>query len=286
MLDLLPGSENTELGRHFADSAIAHQTSKEWRDARWKLLVAAIRVMLLVFLISPYQEFVEVARRIPGEDPVDNALRDLSDLYYLSGFVVLMPLADFLGVAAISGEVSNGTILQLLPRPLSRIRLLLVKYAVGAATLLVAAVLGKVLLTCAAAVRGYPLGQLRVLEAVFSVLVLWLGVLFVLGTAVLISVIFRGVLASIVACVLTLTLVFALPNIIFNLYLPSTGQLVDLSTRLTLLTYWMPANYYYGGPRDASIGLGGFTVANFLVCLISATLPLLAALWIFRRRSY
>lgn len=117
-------------------------------------------------------------------------------------------------------------------------------------------------------------------------LVLWLGVLFVLGTAVLISVIFRGVLASIVACVLTLTLIFALPNIIFNLYLPSTGQLVDLSTRLTLLTYWMPANYYYGGPRDASIGLGGFTVANFLVCLISATLPLLAALWIFRRRSY
>lgn len=260
--------------------------AKEWRDARWKLLVAAIPVMLLVFLISPYQEFVEVARRIPGEDPVDNALRDLSDLYYLSGFVVLMPLAGFLGVAAISGEVSNGTILQLLPRPLSRIRLLLVKYAVGAATLLVAAVLGKVLLTCAAAVRGYPLGQLRVLEAVFSVLVLWLGVLFVLGTAVLISVIFRGVLASIVACVLTLTLVFVLPSIIFNLYLPSTGQLVDLSTRLTLLTYWMPANYYYGGPRDASIGLGGFTVANFLVCLISATLPLLAALWIFRRRSY
>ena len=133
--------------------------AKEWRDARWKLLVAAIPVMLLIFLISPYQEFVEVARRIPGEDPVDNALRDLSDLYYLSGFVVLMPLAGFLGVAAISGEVSNGTILQLLPRPLSRIRLLLVKYAVGAATLLVAAVLGKILLTCAAAVRGTRLSS-------------------------------------------------------------------------------------------------------------------------------
>jgi len=63
--------------------------AKEWRDARWKLLVAAIPVMLLIFLISPYQEFVEVARRIPGEDPVDNALRDLSDLYYLIGSLLL-----------------------------------------------------------------------------------------------------------------------------------------------------------------------------------------------------
>lgn len=260
--------------------------AKEWRDARWKLLVAAIPVVLLVFLLSPYQEFVEEARRIPGEDPIENALRDLSDLYYLGGFVVLIPLAGFLGVVAISGEVSNGTILQLLPRPLSRIRLLLVKYAVGAATLLVAALLGKVLLTCVAAARGYPLGQLRVLEAVLSVLVLWLGVLFVLGTALLISVIFRSVLVSVVACVLTLTLVLALPNFIFNQYLLSTGRLIDLSTRLTLLTYWMPAHYYYGDPRDTSIRLGGFTAANFLVCLISATLPLLAALWIFRKRSY
>lgn len=120
--------------------------AKEWRDARWKFLIATVPVVLLVLLLSPYGEFVEEARRIPGEDPVENALRDLNDLYYLGGFFVLLPLAAFLGVASISGEVSSGTVLLLLSRPMSRTRLLLTKYAVCAGTLLVAAVLGKSLI--------------------------------------------------------------------------------------------------------------------------------------------
>ncbi len=119
-----------------------------------------------------------------------------------------------------------------------------------------------------------------------SVFVLWLGMLFVLGTALLVSVIFRSVLASVVAFALTLTLVFALPISILNLYLSSTGELSVLATRLTLFSYWMPAHYYYGDLRDTGMGLGGFTAAKFLVCLTSAALPLLAAVWIFRRRSY
>jgi hypothetical protein len=57
--------------------------AKEWRDARWKLLVAAVPVVLLIFLLSPYEEFVEEASRMPAEDPVESALRDLSDLYYM-----------------------------------------------------------------------------------------------------------------------------------------------------------------------------------------------------------
>ncbi len=117
--------------------------AKEWHDARWKVLVASVPVVLLVFLLSPYQEFVEEAKRIPGGDPVENALRDLSDLYYLGGLVVLMPLAGFLGVASVSGEANNGTLLQLLSRPVSRTRLLLARYSVAAGTLLAVAVLGK-----------------------------------------------------------------------------------------------------------------------------------------------
>lgn len=257
--------------------------AKEWQDARWKFLVAAVPVVLLVLLVSPYEEVVKMVRDIPNEDPVKVALRDINDLYYFGGFVILIPLAALLGVASISAEVSKGTILLLLSRPVSRTRLLLTKYVTGAATLLVAAISGKVLLVGVAAVRGYPIGQIRIPEASLSVLVLWLGLLSVLGTALLVSTIFRSVLASVVACVATLFLVFVFPALATELYLPVNHFDYDLTTRLTLVTYWMPTNYYYG---NYFYGIGGFSFANFAVCLIAAALPLLAALWIFNRKAY
>lgn len=186
-----------------------------------------------------------------------------------------------LGVASISGEVGNGAIFLLLSKPVSRTRLLLTKYAMGAGVLFVAALLGKVLLLVVAAVRRYPLGQMRVTEAVFSVLVLWLGVLFVLGTALLVSVVFRSITVSVVACTLTLFCVFALPIFVAEFY-PS-GYAYELSLRLELYTYWMPAYYYYPGALPS---IGGFTFANFLICLIAAGVPLLVALLLFRRKAY
>jgi ABC-2 type transport system permease protein len=255
--------------------------AKEWRDARWKFLVAAVPVVLLVFLITPYEDVVRMVKGMPGEDPVTIALLDISDLYYLGGLFVLLPLAALLGVASISGEVSNGAIFLLLSRPVSRTRLLLSKYAIGAGVLLVAAVLGKVLLLAVAAARGYPLGQMRITETMLSVLVLWLGVLFVLGTALLVSIIFRTITASIVACALTLFLVFALPVVVASFY--PMGYASELTLRLELYTYWMPTHYYYS---DDFYGVGGFALTNFVVCLIAAVLPLLAALWLFGRKAF
>lgn len=254
---------------------------KEWRDARWKVLLAAVPVVLLVFLLSPYAEFVEEARRIPGEDPAENALRDVNDLYYLGGFFVLLPLAAFLGVASISGEVSSNTVLLYLSRPTSRTRLLFTKYAVCAGALLVAAALGKVLIVGVAVARGYPVERLGTLEMLLSVVVLWLGVLFVLGMAFLMSVIFRDVIVSIVACACTLFLVFALPMIVAEYY--PWGHTYEMSSRLTLLTYWMPTSYYYG---DGFYEIGGFAITNFLVCLVAAAVPILVALRVFQRKEF
>jgi hypothetical protein len=45
----------------------------------------------------------------------------------------------------------------------------------------------------------------------------------------------------------------------------------------------MPTYYYYG---DYVYGIGGFARTNLLVCLISAAVPLLAALWLFDRKAY
>ncbi|CAA9445666.1 MAG: Efflux ABC transporter, permease protein [uncultured Rubrobacteraceae bacterium] len=256
--------------------------AKEWRDARWKLLVAAVPVALAAFfLVSPYEDVARMVQGIPGEDPVRIALRDINDLYYFGGLFVLLPLAALLGVTSISGEVGNSAIFLLLSRPVSRTRLLLTKYAVGAGVLLAAAVLGKVLLLTVAAARRYPLGQMRVTEAVLSVLVLWLGVLFVLGTALFVSIIFHNITVSIVACALTLLLVFALPVVVAGVF--PMGYAAELSLRLELYTYWMPAYYYYS---NGSYGVGGFTGTNFLVCLVSAIIPLLTALWLFRRKAY
>jgi len=256
--------------------------AKEWRDARWRLLVAAVPVVLAAFfLVAPYEDVVRMVQGTPDEDPVKIALRDISDLYYFGGLFALLPLSALLGVTSISGEVGNGAIFLLLSRPVSRTRLLLTKYAIGAGVLLAAAVLGKALLLAVAAARRYPLGQMRVTEAVLSVLVLWLGVLFVLGTALLASVVFQSITASIVACALTLFCVFALPVFVAGFY-PS-GYAYQLSLRLELYTYWMPTYYYY---PEALHSLGGFAPINFFVCLIAAAAPFLAALWLFDRRAY
>lgn len=265
--------------------------SKEWRNARWRLIVAAIPVVLVVFMLSPYAEFVEVAKRIPSGDPVDYALRDLSDLYYLGGFFVLLPLAAFLGVDVISGEASNGTILQSLSRPVSRTRLLLTKYAVGALTLLIAASAGKASLIGMAAIRGYPLGQLNIPKTLLSVLVLWMGVLFVLGTAFLVSVLFRSVLASFAACASALLLALALPFYLMELVARAQGYPMslfgvnlpsDLAVNVSLITYWMPSLYSY----RSGFEIAGFPVTNLLIVVITAALPLLGALWLFNRKAY
>lgn len=256
--------------------------AKEWRDARWKFFVATVPVVLVVFfVVTPYEDVVRMVESIPGENPVYVALRDISDLYYLGGLFVLLPLAALLGVTSISGEVDNAAIFLLLSRPASRTRLLLTKYAVGAGVLLVAAVLGKVLLLAVAAARGYPIGQMRSAEALLSVLVLWSGVLFVLGTALLVSVVFRSVAVSIVACALTLFLVFALPIVVAGSY--PASFLNEWALRLELYTYWMPAYYYY---PDEFYSIAGFAPTNFLVCLVAAVVPLLSALWLFNRRAY
>jgi hypothetical protein len=79
---------------------------------------------------------------------------------------------------------------------------------------------------------------------------------------------------------LTLFLVIALPYFLWELF--PEGVPSDLSTQLTLLTYWIPANYNCVGFH----GIGGFALSNFLVCLIAAATPLLAALWLFNRKAY
>src|SRR5438477_9622992 len=125
--------------------------AKELIDARWKAVIGTALSVMLVLVgaftydlvrraISPEQ--LNQASQVAG---VDLASRLSNYAVYVWGQtfsvasnsgVVLILVAALLGASMIAGEVSKGTFFLLLSRPLSRDRILLTKYLVGAVVLL------------------------------------------------------------------------------------------------------------------------------------------------------
>lgn len=283
--------------------------AKEWRDARWKFLIATILVLLLSTYLTPYAEIVEVAEQINGRaasnaetegeggadrnptslppaayDPERVALNEMWGFYNMGGLVTLGSLALVLGATLVSGETGVGTILLLLSRPLSRTRILLTKYAVCAAILLASAMLGGVLILTVAALQGYPLEDVSFAGILLLGLIMWLVSLFVLAVALLASVLFRGIIPSLAAAALLLLLIFTFPENILNVafflrpYFVSSDQgwygfLLNLAPGRHLIA----SGVFEGKALGAT---------KFLYWTVASAVPLLAALWIFRRRSY
>jgi ABC-type transport system involved in multi-copper enzyme maturation permease subunit len=264
--------------------------AKEWRDARWKLGLGAVLLfgILLRFPVpTPYGDILKMVGTWPVGDPasgkpapVDLAMEELSIIYGVGGGLLLALLALLMGVSLISSEVDNNTIFLLLSRPVSRTRALLTKYATGASVLLFSAVAGGGVLFAVAAIKGYPLGSVDVAGAVLSVVLLWLGSLFVLGMALLFSVLLRGAIKSFVAAGVAVFL-FLSPDNWMNYFLWDEYHALGLSEGfprdVTLFYYWFSTRSFLGE---------GLAVTDFLVCLIAAAVPLLLALWVFRRKAY
>lgn len=263
--------------------------AKEWRDARWKFLVAAVLVLVMTPNLTPYGELVKYT---PGTGvPAARATYELFIFYGAGGYGALIPLAALLGVALISGEVSGGSIYLLLSRPMSRTRLLLTKYGVCAGVLLTAALLGGVALFVAAVVRGYPVESFRFSGVALSAVLLWLGSLFALGVALLASILFRSVIGSVAATALALGLVFTGPAL-GQLLLYALDYLGVISYPLQFrppvavkrsaevlwpVLYWYSKSLYYGR---------GLVPTYFLISTVYAAMPLFVALWVFRRKAY
>ena len=212
-------------------------------------------------------------------DPVKMALDELWIVYGAGGGAAMALLAGLLGVGLVSEEARRNTILALLSRPVSRRRVLLTKYAVCAGILLFAAVCGGGVLMVAAGIRGYPLGELSVVGAVLSVVLLWVGSLFVLGVALIFSVLTRNVLVGIVATLAALVLLSPDQWTSFSFWsqFPVQGLQDRIPDNLTVFNYWSSKGLYLGQE---------IAFTNFLVCLIAAAVPLLLALWLFRQRDY
>lgn len=230
--------------------------AKEWRDAWWKLLAAAVAVVPSVLIVAEYLPPYRSSGRVAEEFSPQIAVNHLSNVYS-GGATALGSLAALLGVALVSKEAARGTIFLLLSRPVGRTRVLLTKYAVCAGILLAAAASGQALLLVVAfATKGYPPGLVTVSGVVLSTVLVWLGSLPVLGAALIFSVVFRNATASVAGAA------------------------------LVFFAYWFFAALGFGYQGGTLYAGPNLAPTDFLVGLTAAALPLLAALWLFRRRAY
>ncbi|GHO97642.1 hypothetical protein KSF_076900 [Reticulibacter mediterranei] len=248
--------------------------TKEVLEARWKVSIFALLAFLVASVNSAFYQID--GDTIPLRNDVPPPLQNLIPEHLASTFnafawlqwfatngpFLLALLATLLGGGLIANEVSKGTIFFLLSKPVSRERILLTKYGVSAALLLVVSVIGGIGL----AIAGTALRQPQnVLHLLIATILLWLAALFPLGLALFFSVVlsdgFRAMTFS-----LLVTLAFAL----FPVILPNGWN-------WSLWHYWGNLNAYLNG---------GFPLKEYLVCLVTAAIPLLAALIAFRRKAY
>lgn len=273
--------------------------AKELWEARWKLLIGLLLFVIVVGNLIPYEVILRDALSSPptvGPDgsplpeefiipmnAVEYALSEMWLSYGVSGGWVMLMLAAFLGFSLVSGEVSRNSIFLLIAKPVSRTRLLLTKYVVAAGILLAVAILGVLGLVASAGLKDYPLDILSITGLILSTALLWLGSMSALGLAILVSIIFRDVIASAVATPLAFALVFFFPGAIVSYFVEvyggprspeAAGQMFE---KLTLPFYWASEDLFMGESLAAT---------SFLVCAIATAVPLLVALWLFNRKAY
>jgi len=247
---------------------------KELIEARWKAIICGLIALVLVEVSTATYGLFKSALNTSNIQQMPQFLQQQMqqmtstfDLYVWgnwfakNGPEIMVIMAVVLGSGLIAGEVNKGTIFFLLGKPISRERVLIIKYAVSALLLLAISVVCGVALLVTAAFAGHPQ---NVGGVVISTLLLWLGVLFGLGLALMFSVLFKDALWSLI-CALVITLLTVIPS-----FIPDWGA-------WNLISYWSNQSVYLGQ---------GFPIKEFVICLVAALLPLIIALALFRKRAY
>ncbi|HST05064.1 MAG TPA: ABC transporter permease subunit [Chloroflexia bacterium] len=250
--------------------------TKELIDSRWKILIGAVLSVVIIILGAVSFDLIRQALTPEQLQSVSNAVGQnfasaLTDYntflwnltFNLSGDsgIVMVIIAALLGASLIAGEVNKQTIFLLLSRPLSRNRILLTKYAVDAAILLGLTILSGATLYIVSVVSGRPqnLGGLAT-----SILLFWLGTLFVFGVATLLSTLFNDVLRPLGLTVVVL--------ILLNLV-----GLFPHGSDWSIPSYWSSLPAYLGQE---------FPLKAFLISLVAALVPVALAFPLFRRQQY
>ena len=247
---------------------------KELIEARWKALICGLIALVLVEVSTATYGLFKSALNTSNMQQMPQFLQQqlqqmtsTFDLYVWgnwfakNGPEIMVIVAIVLGAGLIAGELNKGTIFFLLGKPISRERVLLIKYAVSALILLAISAITSIALIVTAAVMGHPqdIGGVMI-----SALLLWLGVLFGLGLALMFSVLFKDVLWPLI-CALVITLLTIIPG-----FIPGWGA-------WNLISYWSNQSVYLGQ---------GLPFKEFVICLVAALLPLIIALAMFHKRAY
>jgi|GEM_PF-1010780 ABC-type transport system involved in multi-copper enzyme maturation permease subunit len=262
--------------------------AKELREAKWKvlpgLLIPLFIALNLVFTSPADIDATYVAHRLHNlsavaSQPVsayDSAVWIFSFTLNTGFAFMLLVLAAALGAGLIASETSRGSMFFLLSRPVSRDRLLLTKYAVCAALLLGLVVLIGLAALVVPAAYGHPQHPGGV---VISIILFWLETLFVLGVALVCSVVIRGTLLAMIVALVSVFLMSDLPTYLYNLAQDFGWSTITHNSvvALSLGTYWSNLDAFAGN---------SFPWQSLLVSVIVAAIPVIVALVLFRRRAY
>ena len=255
---------------------------KELRAMRWSLLAGLAIVALITFqLLATDLHAVDLKAVSDQTDAsltaVTSGRLSVGAAFLWAGyfsttlyFLVALGGAIF-GAGLIASETSSGTALLLLSRPISRQRIVLIKYGVAALGLLILSVLCGALalfLGALAGVKQPPLGGV-----LLSVTLLWLAELFVMGVALVYSTLIPTSIAAGVLGFFT-TYAIAIAPLFHN---GTTNQYYLGGPDWSLATYWSSLDIYAGG---------GDPVKALLVSLGVALIPLAIATLLFARKAF
>ena len=247
---------------------------KEFIEARWKAIICGVIALVLVEVSTATYGLFKSALNTSSIQQMPQFLQQQMqqmmstyDVYVWgnwfakNGPEILAIIAVVLGAGLIAGEVNKGTIFFLLGKPISRERVLLIKYAVNALILLAISAISSIVLLMTAAIAGHPQ---NVGGVVISTFLLWLGVLFGLGLALMFSVLFKDALWPLI-CALVVILLTLIPG-----FIPDWGA-------WSLTSYWSNQAVYLGQ---------GFPAKELVICFVAAVVPLILALALFLKRAY
>jgi ABC-2 type transport system permease protein len=256
--------------------------AKELRSMRWSLLAGLAIVALITFQVLATDLHTVDLQAV--SDQTDASLTAITNghisaaaaflwagyfsttLYFLVGIG-----GAIFGAGLIASETSSGTALLLLSRPISRERILLIKYGVAALGLLILSVLCGALALFLGALAGVKQPSLG--GVLISVALLWLAELFVMGIALVYSVLFPiGIAAGVLGFFTTYAIAIA-PDF----HNATTNQYYLGGPDWSVATYWSSLDIYAGG---------GDPVKALLVSLGVALIPLVIASLLFARKAF
>jgi len=190
-------------------------------------------------------------------------------LYLLVGVV-----GAILGAGLIANEIDSGSIFVLLSRPISRTQALLTKYGVAAGWSFALCALSGGLAVLVGAWQGVSAPPFRGL--VISIVLLWLGMLFVMGMTLLYSLLVPQSLVAGVLGFFTTYILILVPVIHTN----NSGALHPkylLGTDWSLVSYWSNLGIYSGATSP---------LKALIVAVLAAAIPAMGALVLFVRKSF